>query len=211
MLTQDFYYSVKEIKEEANDCLRGSWKDAAKATAIYLLLNLLLLAISVLLGIFVAWWAAIPAGIISLLLIAIFHYGYTAFCLELAKEQNPAKRILFSGFSKRIGDILRIEIKKFFLYIVWLVMLIVPFFYKAIGYSMATLLLCDRMDIKSETAIKESKHIMGQNYGRYAKLILSFFWWYLLVLISVGVAFVWVAPKVTTAKAVFYQNLKTEF
>lgn len=211
MLSQNFYYSTKQIKYETNECMRGSWKGAANTTLIYLLLNLALVGASVMLGVFVAWWAAIPAGIAAFITIAILHYGYTAFCLELARQQNPKSKLLFSGFSRRVGDILRTEIKKLFLFILWFIILIVPFFINAVGYSMATLLLVDRADIGSEKALKESKHIMQQNYSRYAKLILSYFWWYLLVIISAGIAFVWVSPKVTTAKAVFYENLKTEF
>ena len=92
----------------------------------------------------------------------------------------------------------------------WIVALVVPFIIKSISYSMASFLMIDK-NIDSENALKESQHIMKQNHGRYAKLLLCNLHWFLLVLLSAGIAFVWIAPMFMTKKALFYENLKTDF
>ena len=211
MLTYNFYKTNKEIKADVSDCMRDSWKSASVATLVYCLICLVLIGATTLLSIFVAWWISIPLAIVSYYIISILNYGYTNMSLQLSRQQVISTKDLFVGFSKKIGQILALSTKKFFMLLFWLVMLIVPFFIKLIEYSMATYLVIDRADVTSENALKESRHIMKQNRSRYLKFLLSYILWYLLVVISAGVAFIWVAPKVMTAKAVFYENLKTEF
>ena len=211
MTTHNFYISNKEIKEQAKDCLRGSWAVASSAGAIVFFICVVPLALAVLLPIFVKWWLAIPLGILTFLIWALMSYGYSNLCLKLAKQELPTKKEVFAGFSKKFADIIRIAIKRLFLSIFWLIVLVVPFFIKNIGYSMSYLLLADRSDITSENAIKESCHIMQQNYSRYFKFILSNILWLLLILVSGGFAWIWVGAILRTKKAIFYENLKTEF
>lgn|SRR5574344_672220 len=211
MTSYDFYVSTKKIKSDTKDCLRGSWKIAAKASIVIFLIDLVCVGITVLLSVFKNWIFSIPLGLISILLLGILDYGYSNFCLKLARQQNPEIKDLFVGFSKRIGSIIKLTLKKFFLYILWFVCLIVPFFVNAIGYSMSTLLMVDRKDINGTNALKESKHIMKQNYPRFAKFVMSYFLWILLLILSAGIGFVWIGPILGTGKAIFYENLKTEF
>ena len=211
MANYNFYISNKEIKREIKESMRGSWAESAKVTTLFAFISLVLIAASVLPGIFVEWWISIPVGLISMLLISILSYGYTAFCYKLIKQEKATTKTLFCGFSKKIMQITKLSVKKFILGILWLVMAIFPFFIKSISYSMATFLMIDREDIHSDNALKESSHLMQQNHKRYFKFVLSFFWWYLLVVVSAGIAGIWVAPRFVTSKAIFYENLKTEF
>ena len=211
MINYFFYKSSKEIKTDVKEALRGSWGQCVKATLVFSVICLALIGMSVLFGIFIAWWSAIPLGLFSMLLISILSYGYTYFCHKLALQEKAEIKFIFFGFSKKIFHIIKLSIKKFVLGLIWLVMLILPFFIKSIGYSMATLLLIDKAKVNDDSVLKESSHLMKDNYGRYFKFIMSFTLWYLLVIVSLGIAFLWVAPKVMTAKAVFYENLKTEF
>ena len=211
MLNYNFYKTSKEIKKEANECLRGSWGQSAKATLVFSAICLALIGLTVLLSVFVAWWISIPLALISMLIISILSYGYSFYCHQIALQEKTEIKLIFNGFSKKIMHIIKLSIKKFFLGILWLVMLIYPFIANSIGYSMATFLMIDNEKVNEDNALKESKHLMKQNYGRYFKFVMSYMIWYLLVVISCGVAFLWVAPKVMTGKAIFYENLKTEF
>ena len=210
MTNYDYYVSNKQISIDAYDCMRGSWSDSAKATLLFAFMCLILVATPVLLGLFVLWWISIPVGLLSLLLISVLCYGYTHYCYKLALQENPQTKLIFSGFSKNFWNVVRVSMKKFFLGIFWLVLLVVPFFIKFISYSMATLLMIDKK-LTSEFAIKESQHIMKQNYVRYFKFLLSNIHWYILILLSAGIAFFWLAPLIMTKKSLFYENLKTPF
>ena len=211
MLYYNFYKSNKEIKEEARDSMRGSWGQCTKTTSVFVAIVLALIGICLLLGFFVSIWAVIPVGLLSMLIISILSYGYSNFCLKLARQENPTTKDMFCGFSKKIWQVIKLSIKKFFWGIIWFVMLVVPFFIKSASYSMATLMMIDKKDVNSDNALKESKHLMQQNCGRYYKFIFSFIWWWLLTICSCGIAFLWVAPKFMTCKAIYYENLKTEF
>ena len=210
MTNYDYYVSNKQINADVADCMRGSWKDAAKTTVLYMLLCSIFIAGPLLTGLLIKWWLAIPFALMSMMFISIFSYGFSAFCHKLSLQENPSISLLFVGFSKKMAKILRVSLKKFFLGLFWLILLVIPFVVKSIGYSMATFLMIDK-DIGSEDALKESQHIMKQNYGRYFKFLLCNIHWFLLVLISAGVGFVWIAPLFMTKKALFYENLKTDF
>ncbi len=211
MQAYDFYISNKEINEQAKESLRGFWKDAGKVGAITYVLCTLLLGATILLSIFVSPWLAIPLGLFCFIFFAVIDYGFNRFCYGLAKQEAPNSKYLFSGFSKKMGSILSIAFKRLMLSIIWLLLLIVPCAIKNIGYSMSILLLIDRQDINGDNALAESKHIMMQNYGRYFKFILHNILWLLLVFFTAGIAWIWVGPKLAVKKALFYENLKTEF
>lgn len=211
MLNYDFYKSNREIKTDVSEALRGSWGQSSKATLLYAFLCIILIATPVLLGFFVVWWASIPAGLVAMLLISVLSYGYNYFCHKLALQEPVKTSYIFYGFSNKFMQVVKISIKKFVLGLFWLVLLVVPFVIKSIGYSMATLLLIDNDKINSDNALKESQHLMKQNYMRYFKFLMSFMLWYLLLILSCGIGFVWIAPRIVTSKAIFYENLKTEF
>ena len=211
MTTYNFYISNKEIKEQCKDCLRGSWGTISSASSIVFFMCIIPLALAVLLPIFIVWWVAIPLGLFTLTVWAVMSYGFSNICLKLAKQEMPSKNEVFAGFSKKFMHVLRIAIKRVFLSIFWLIVLVVPFFVKNIGYTMSYFLLADRTDITSENAIKESCHIMQQNHKRYLNFIFSNFLWLMLILASAGITWIWIGPILRTKKAIFYENLKTEF
>lgn len=212
MANYNFYITSKQCKEQTKEVLRGSYNQAAGVTAIYFLFMAGLSTLSSLLSVFVFWWLSIPLSIISMFVIAILDYGYNNYCLNLAQGKPAKISNLFSGFGKKMGAIIKLTIKRFFLSIFWFILLIIPFIVKTISYSMATLMMIDNpTEYNSGNALKESKHLMKQNYGRYFKFVFSFFGWWLLCGITSGIATLWVMPIFTTNKAMFYENLKTDF
>lgn len=211
MAVYDFYVSSKECKSSTRDCLRGSWKTSANTTLVYFLFCIFILSMVIFPSIFLFWWLAIPLSIFAIILLGLFTFGYKTFCLKLARQEEAKMTDLYAGFSHKSKDIIKLSLKKFFLGLIWLVLLVIPFIIKELGYSMSTYLLIDKKEINSDNALKQSQHILKQNYGRYFKFLLSYFLWYLLIVATVGIAGIWVVPKIETGKAIFYENLKTEF
>ena len=211
MANYNFYITPQQCKEQAKDVLRGSYKQASGMTAIFLIIMLCFVLTTVLLSVFVYWWLSIPLGILTILMFSILSYGFNTYCLNLAQGKAVKKTDLFAGFGRNIGNVIKVSIKRFFLSVFWLVILIVPFVIKNIGYSMSTLMLIDNKKYNSSNVLKESKHLMKQNYARYVKFVLSFAGWFLLSIATAGIALLWVAPMFITNKALFYENLKTDF
>lgn len=211
MASYNFYISSKNCKQEAKECLRGAWKQSALTTLLYFAIMLALVATTVLLSIFVKWWISIPLGIFTLLVWGVLSYGYNVYVLKLAQGKDAKIWHLFAGFSKKLGTVIKLSIKQFFLSIFWIVVLIIPFFIKHLSYSMSRLLVADNRVQKGESPIKESKHIMSGNYSRYFSFVMSFFGWFALAVVTAGIGLVWIYPWFMTNKALFYENLKTDF
>ena len=210
MAEYNFYVSNKKIKTDSKECMSGVWGTSFACSLILFLTFLAFVATSVLLAIFVKWWLAIPVGLFGLLILSFLVYGYENLGLLLARQENFSKGIMFSGF-KNFRNIFSLSIKKFFLRIIWLVMLVVPFFVNNIGYSMANFLMIESKENNSSNALANSKHLLKNNYGRYFKFLLSNTLWFLLILVTGGIAFLWVGQLLATRKALFYENLKTDF
>ena len=211
MAEYNFYISPANCKESSKDALRGSWKQSAGITSVYAVIMLVLIATTTLLSVFVKWWISIPLGLFVLLFGGILNFGLNKYFLFLAQGKQTQLSMLFSGFSKKFGAILKLTFKRLFLSLFWLAVMVFPFFVKSIGYSMSTFLMIDRNDINGSNALQESKHLMKNNYARYFKFLLSFLGWFLLGALTAGIGFLWIIPMFITNKAVFYENLKTDF
>lgn len=209
MADYDFYMSNKQIKADAKDVLSGSWNVACKGTFVVATILIVPIVATILLSIFVYWWLSIPLGIVCLLLCFVLQYGATEFYLGLSKGETPHISTVFRGFAK-IGPVLSTAIKKLFLLLFWLALLIVPAFVKSIGYSMSSLAIATS-NSKQTDALKVSAHLMKDNYKRYFKFLMSFAQWFLLFVCTAGIAGIWIAPYFSVCKSLFYENLKTDF
>lgn len=95
----------------------------------------------------------------------------------------------------------------------WTLLLIVPGIIKSYSYALAPyivndLVKSDREDEVSWTsAISESKELMQGHKMELFMLNLSFIGWYLLIVITFGLAALWAAPYIQTTKANFYRQI----
>ncbi|WP_277755098.1 DUF975 family protein [Lacticaseibacillus rhamnosus] len=94
----------------------------------------------------------------------------------------------------------------------WTLLLIVPGIVKALAYSQAQWLYRDAIDrgqpIGYTEAITQSRQLMDGYKWEFFVLILSFLGWWLLELITFGLAAIWVMPYRTMTFANFYLKLK---
>lgn len=211
MASYNFFISPKECKQEAKECLRGTWKQTALTTLLYFSVIGILILTTILLSLFVSWWISIPLGIFTLLIWGLLSYGYNVYVLNLAQGKDAKISNLFAGFSKKFFSIVKLTLKQFFLLVFWTIILIFPFFIKLITYSMSRLLIADGRISKEQSPIKESKHLVKNNYSRYFNFVITFAGWFVLGILSGGIGLIWIYPYYMTNKAIFYENLKTEF
>lgn len=209
MANYNFYITNKKCKEQAKEYLRYTWKNSANITLLFYGLILILSGLVALPCVFVAWWMVFPLLLVGYIFWSLLDYGYKKYFWELTQLKDVHAKILFSGFSKKAGKIIKTYFKKLFLGIFWLVLLIFPYFIKQPAYAMATYILWDKPEVQNP--LKESKRLMNNNIDRYAKLQLSFAHWYLLLFVTAFVAGIWIFPYLATAESVFYEDLKTDF
>lgn len=80
----------------------------------------------------------------------------------------------------------------------------------AITYAMVIYLLIDYPQMKVTNAFRESRLLMKKKKGRFLYLALSFLGWYLLILLSFGVASLWIIPYQNQTFVQFYLDATGE-
>lgn len=90
--------------------------------------------------------------------------------------------------------------------IIWTVLLIVPGIAALLNYSMAPFLVAQNPRMDPAQAIRVSKHLMKGYKWQLAKLILSFSDEIILSIITLGLPFVYVIPRIKMAVAAFYRE-----
>ncbi len=93
------------------------------------------------------------------------------------------------------------------LIVLWTLLFIIPGVRAAYSYRMAFYLLADHPDWSPWRALQESKQLMNGHRWRLFCLDVSFFGWFLLVVIPPGLAGIFVIPYHATAVAAFYEDL----
>ena len=88
------------------------------------------------------------------------------------------------------------------------VSVIVPGIIKGYAYSATYYLLRENPDMTAMDALRESQRLMNGNKMRLFCLDLSFLGWYLLSIVTFGIALIWVMPYHEAARAAFYEDIK---
>lgn len=183
-----------ELRAQAWGVLSGKWGMAVVATLVYGVISGVLSFIP-----FVSWIA-------TLLVSLPLAYGFTIMLLNVVRGSDVQLDTMGEGF-KDYGRILGTMLLSSVYQFLWMLLLIVPGIIKGYSYALTPYLLKDHPELKFNAAIEESMRLMSGNKMRLFLLDLSFIGWFLLGLITFGIAFLWVTPYWNTARAAFYEDL----
>lgn len=86
----------------------------------------------------------------------------------------------------------------------WTLLLIVPGIIKMISYSLALYVANDNPFMSANECITKSRQLMDGHKWKYCKLILSYFGWLLLSVLTFGILLIWVLPRINQATYLFY-------
>ena len=92
---------------------------------------------------------------------------------------------------------------------VGLILLIVPGIIWGLMFSQAIFIISEK-DCGVFEALSESQKLMRGHKWEFFKFVLSFILWYALILITAGIATIFVLPYIVTAYANYYAELKAE-
>ncbi|NTW71964.1 MAG: DUF975 family protein [Eubacteriaceae bacterium] len=146
------------------------------------------------------------ASMQTLLLGGPVTFGTAYFFLRIARKNEPEISNVFLGFRKYGTTFLCYFIQNLFI-ILWMILLIIPGIIAAISYSMSFYLLVDYPMLGAMDALSFSKELMKGHKGRFFLLLLSFIGWFLLGVITLGIAYLYVIPYQNASMSVFYDNL----
>lgn len=220
-------YSRKDMKLCAKEDLRGRWPMAIAAMLLALFVpNLVATLPSSLLSFgYEMSLSAESYGIASVsyflstvwnimatyLIMAPLSMGYIYFNLCIARRREASALMPYRAFTSGVYGRVTLGYFMMNLFIMlWSLLFIIPGIIKGFSYAMMPFLMMDDPSKGWKEALEESKCMMRGHKWELFVLDLSFFGWLLLVVITLGIAALYVVPYMQQAEANFYRVLKGE-
>ena len=144
--------------------------------------------------------------IIGLIIGGPLSLGYTTLILLISRNQKQDFVILFSGF-KRFGTSFAAYLLRFIFIILWTLLLIIPGIIAYFRYSQAWFILSEDENIGPLEAISKSKEMMMGNKWKLFCLYCRFIGWFILCIITLGFAGLYVGPYFSQSCTNFYNDL----
>ncbi len=145
---------------------------------------------------------------VSLLVAPTLTLATSIIYLNLTDGINPEVKELFNHFDK-FWPAFKVNFLTSLFTVLWSLLLVVPGIIKAFAYSQAMYILAENPTIGAREALKQSEDMMRGHKMELFVLSLSFIGWYLLSVITFGIALIWVGPYVNATMASYYKYLKT--
>ncbi len=92
----------------------------------------------------------------------------------------------------------------------WCLLLFIPGIIKAYSYCFAPYISMDNEELTAEECINESMKLTNGYKMKLFLLDLSFIGWYLLCIVTLGVAILWVVPYHEAARIALYEDIKAQ-
>lgn len=183
----------KELKAAAKEQIKGN--------------ILTFFGLSIIIGLILSVSSSIVIG--PLILEGPLSLGLTMFILQVVREKEGEFETGFKGFKQFVPSFVATLLISIF-FILWSLLLVIPGIIAALSYSMTFFIIADNPGISGLEAIKKSKEMMKGHKAELFFLQLSFFWWGLLCVITLGIAAIYVSPYVHATIANFYEKIKSE-
>ena len=142
-----------------------------------------------------------------LLLTGPFELGLTLFMIEVVRKGKGQFNTGFMGF-KQFGSSFVATLLMGIFICFWSLLLVIPGIIACFRYSMTYYILADNPEMSGSDAIKKSKEMMQGHKWELFILLLSFFWWYILCIITFGIAVIYVFPYINATLVNYYEKLK---
>ena len=196
--------SRAEIKAQAKEQLRGKvW--------MFFLVNVILYAILIPISFLAEMEGA--ASIIGLIAMYVvtppLEIGLVMVYLDVTYGDPVEISTLFKGF-KMMGKSIALFLWMLLFILLWSCLFIIPGIIKSYSYSMAWYILAENPDMTAREALTESKIIMNGHKFDFFVLQLSFFFWALLIIVTLGIAAIYVSPYQQLTFTNFYHNIKRQ-
>lgn len=213
-----------EYKEIARDALKGNWGRAIGAmliaaclgaffTSLYFISHFMFI-MSVAIRVFenLPHYFLMLVGIGIVLAVFFFfaggpaRFGYIDFNLALLDRREAVPSMVLGRFSL-IWKGMYMKIALFFYELFFTILLIIPGIVTMYAYAMVPYILEEKKDYTVGKAMKMSRKIMRGHKWELFCLRFSFLGWYILSLLTFGLALFYVLPYMNTAEAVFYNEI----
>jgi|GEM_PF-4917978 len=135
--------------------------------------------------------------------------GQTLYFLNVGQERKEKATDFIRPYARTI-KIAIVMIGFTFLVTIGMMLLIIPGIYFALKYALLPQVLADRPELSIKETFAEAARLSKGNKGKIFWLPLSFFFWIPLIIITFGLAVIYLMPYYETAGARLYLNIKEE-
>lgn len=188
---------------------RAELKTTAKAQ-IKGKIGMLFLCYLIIFGIgVVAGIIPVVGGIAGFIVSPALSVGLCLVYLGLTEGNNVEVSTLFKGF-QYLGKAIWLTVLVAVFTFLWSLLFCIPGIIKGLSYSMAFYILAENPEMTAREALRESKEIMHGHKWELFVLQLSFILWMVLVVVTFGIAAIYVVPYETCTVANFYQKIKRQ-
>jgi len=154
------------------------------------------------LGVVISVWS-----IVKILIGGSLNLGYRRFTLNIIDSKEARIEDLFSQIKTMFGKGFILQLLTQIYTTLWCLLFIIPGIIKAYAYSMAPYILLEHPEMSANAAITESKKLMKGNKWRLFCLKLSFIGWWIVCIITLGIATLWINPYSEVSEAAFYRQI----
>jgi uncharacterized membrane protein len=225
-------YTVIQPNDELRACARQQLKGVWNSMALAFLVYFLIVFLPYFLSYFYDYWDTIErlldglgyyfddydnlessSFVTNILYLAIlitsgaFALGFAGYFLKRVRGEEIALKNIFDGF-KRFWPAFVLSFFTALFVALWSLLLIIPGIIKSFAYSMAYYILHDNPGMSTLDALKKSQIMMKGYKFKLFLLYLSFIGWFLLSLLTLHIALLWIYPYMCLSVANFYENLK---
>ena len=199
-----------EYRNAAWDMLKADWKGAVLLLLIIMLINTV---ISAVLGFVVASEElASFANLIAEIFVGI-PLSYLFVKEMLGFVRGGKIEISSSLVDKFKADYLKsikvIGLMSIYIFL-WCLLLFIPGIIKSYSYCFAPYISMDNEELTAEECINESMKLTNGYKMKLFLLDLSFIGWYLLCIVTLGIAILWVVPYHEAARIALYEDIKAQ-
>lgn len=147
-------------------------------------------------------------SLVSILLIPV-GVGWTWIAMSIARGEETKVTDLFEPYGMFL-KVVGLGIVQFIFIALWTLLLIIPGIIKSFSYLLTYYILRDEPSIGILEAITRSRQLMDGHKMEAFLLFLSFIGWALLVIVTLGLAVLWVGPYFSVTLAKFYDRIRGE-
>ena len=135
--------------------------------------------------------------------------GLSMFAIEVVRTNKGNFGTGFNGF-KQFGAAFVAALLMTLFTSLWALLFVFPAYIAIFRYSMTFFIIADEPELSGAAAIKKSKEMMKGHKWELFVLLFSFFWWYILGIITFGLAYIYIIPYIEATVVNFYEKIKIE-
>ena len=181
----------KTLRQEALNILKDKWGIAVSISTVFLFINILS--------------SKVPFSLFFMVPITI---GVINFYLNFSRGHILEMSSIFKYFNNRYLVYIWTSLVMLVRIVLWTLLLIIPGIIAALSYSQTYFILTENNSVSSIEAIEKSKEIMYGHKWKFFLLLLSFFGWGILSILTLGIGFLWLIPYMYVTQAKFYDQIK---